>query len=106
MDKNIEKNRRQKHRRHPLLQEIKVLKKIHDPHPHPHIVRLINSFETKEKDISCIVLEFLSGMNLFDRMTDIGKFSETNAREIFLQLYFAISYLHSLNIVHRDLKPE
>jgi calcium/calmodulin-dependent protein kinase I len=101
-DQWIEKQRRQVRKRHPLLQEVKILKLIQ----HPHIVQYVDFFQTKDKDVLCLVIEFFSGMNMFDKIIQDGKFTEKDAREIFLQLCSAVSYLHEHNIVQRDLKPD
>ena len=36
----------------------------------------------------------------------MGSLSETEAREIFKQILYAVNYCHSMNIAHRDLKPD
>jgi serine/threonine protein kinase len=43
---------------------------------------------------------------LFDRLDQIGNFTEADARKVFLQIIEALSYCHSHHIAHRDLKPE
>jgi calcium/calmodulin-dependent protein kinase I len=71
---------------------------------HKHIVRLFEIFETKKRIY--IVMELLSGGELFDRIVQKGSFSEREAAEVMRDLSNAISYLHSIGVVHRDLKPE
>ena len=51
-------------------------------------------------------MELVSGGDLFDRIVERGKYSESNARLVMRQLLSAVKYLHARNIVHRDLKPE
>ena len=53
-----------------------------------------------------IVLELLTGGELFDRIVQKGRFTEQQAANITKQLGSALKYLHSIRIVHRDLKPE
>jgi calcium/calmodulin-dependent protein kinase I len=101
-DQNVEKDRQIAHKRHPLMQEVRALRLIQ----HPNIVQFIDAFETKHKDIYCVILELFSGMNLFDKIIEHGKFSECDSKKIFMQLHSAITYLHEHNIVHRDLKPD
>ena len=53
-----------------------------------------------------IVMELLSGGELFNRIVEQGRFTEANAAALFAQILLSMEYLHSLNIVHRDVKPE
>lgn len=46
------------------------------------------------------------GGELFDRIIEKEKFSENEARDIFIQIMQALNYCHSNKICHRDLKPE
>jgi len=71
---------------------------------HPHILPLIEVFETK--DSIFLVLEIVTGGELFDRIVEKGNYSETDASNIVHQILEAVSYLHSQGVVHRDLKPE
>ena len=71
---------------------------------HPHITRV---FELMEDD-RCyyIIMELVSGGNLFDMIRSKHRFSESDAANIIKQLLLALNYMHGLNIMHRDLKPE
>lgn len=53
-----------------------------------------------------LVLEFVSGGDLFDAITRVTRFPESEARLMIRHLASAMAYLHSLSIVHRDVKPE
>ncbi|XP_058098538.1 CBL-interacting serine/threonine-protein kinase 23-like isoform X2 [Magnolia sinica] len=53
-----------------------------------------------------IVLEFVTGGELFDRIARHGKMKEDEARKYFQQLIDAVDYCHSRGVFHRDLKPE
>ena len=53
-----------------------------------------------------LVLDYVEGGELFDRIVDAGSFTEADASRITRQMVEAIQYLHESNIVHRDLKPE
>uniref|UniRef100_A0A7S0M5X2 Protein kinase domain-containing protein n=1 Tax=Cryptomonas curvata TaxID=233186 RepID=A0A7S0M5X2_9CRYP len=73
---------------------------------HPHIVYMKEFIENADKYY--IVLEFLTGGELFDRIVDSpgGHFTEKDAANIMGQLMSALGYLHGKSIAHRDLKPE
>ena len=81
--------------------EIEILKLCQ----HPHIVRLLDVFESK--DFMYIVMENLEGGDLFTFLEKRGfKMPESSSSKIIKSLLEALSYLHSYGIVHRDLKPE
>ncbi|XP_065836812.1 calcium/calmodulin-dependent protein kinase type IV-like [Oscarella lobularis] len=71
---------------------------------HPHIVKLKEIYETPEE--LHLVLELVTGGELFDRIIERGFFSEKDAAIVIRELLEALTYLHSLGIVHRDIKPE
>jgi len=53
-----------------------------------------------------ISMELCKGGELFDKIKEQKKFSETHAAQIILTVLHAIAHCHSKNIVHRDIKPE
>lgn len=56
--------------------------------------------------LNFIVLDFLSGGDLFTRLSKEIKLKEEDVTFYLAELTLAVGYLHSLNIMHRDLKPE
>lgn len=80
--------------------EVEILKKAN----HPHIIPLEDLIDTNEK--LYLVMELVSGGELFDKIVEKGSYSEKDACSIVLKVVDAIRYLHAMNIVHRDLKPE
>jgi 5'-AMP-activated protein kinase catalytic alpha subunit len=71
---------------------------------HPHIIRLYEVIETPT-DIF-MVMEYVSGGELFDFIVQHGKLSEDEGRRLFQQIISGVEYCHSHMVVHRDLKPE
>lgn len=71
---------------------------------HPHIIHLNEVFE--ETDSICLVMELAKGGEIFDRLIELGSFSERETAALIVQLLCALNYLHELGIVHRDLKLE
>eukprot|EP01088_Endostelium_zonatum_P016445 TRINITY_DN4445_c0_g2_i1.p1 TRINITY_DN4445_c0_g2~~TRINITY_DN4445_c0_g2_i1.p1 ORF type:complete len:364 (-),score=97.35 TRINITY_DN4445_c0_g2_i1:49-1140(-) len=83
-----------------ILTEVKVLRAV----DHPNIVTLKQAYETQAE---CnLVLELISGGELFDKIVELSSYSEKDASRIVRQMTSAIAHLHSKGIVHRDLKPE
>jgi calcium/calmodulin-dependent protein kinase I len=65
---------------------------------HPQAVKLKEVFTTDE--VCILVLE------LFERITEEGVFTEKYAAKFFRDLLLVVKHLHDQGIVHRDLKPE
>jgi len=53
-----------------------------------------------------IVMEYISGGELFDAIVENEFYSEADAAALIRQMVTTIEYVHSKNVVHRDLKPE
>ncbi|KTG36822.1 hypothetical protein cypCar_00015859 [Cyprinus carpio] len=81
-----------------LENEIKVLKRI----KHDNVVGLEDFYETRTHYY--LVMELVSGGELFDRILDRGVYTEKDASCVIKQVLEAVSYLHQNSIVHRDLK--
>jgi len=80
--------------------EIAILKMCN----HPNIVKLVETFESDD-EIS-LVMELMSGGDLFDRITSKGVLTEQEARTAMHNILAAVDFLHDKSLVHRDLKPE
>ena len=53
-----------------------------------------------------LVMEYVAGGELFDRLVRLGAYSEKQASGLFRQVGEAIAYMHAHGVCHRDLKPE
>lgn len=71
---------------------------------HPHIIKLYQVISTPT-DIF-MIMEYVSGGELFDYIVKNGKLQEHEARRFFQQIISGVDYCHRHMIVHRDLKPE
>ncbi|KAB2599208.1 CBL-interacting serine/threonine-protein kinase 1-like [Pyrus ussuriensis x Pyrus communis] len=71
---------------------------------HPNVVRLHEVVASKTKIY--MVLEYVTGGELFDKIVHHGKLTETEGRKLFQQLIDGVSYCHNKGVFHRDLKLE
>ncbi|KAF7842893.1 CBL-interacting serine/threonine-protein kinase 23-like [Senna tora] len=83
-----------------IKREISTMKLIR----HPNVIRMHEVMASKTKIY--IVLEFVTGGELFDKIASKGRLKEDEARKYFQQLICAVDYCHSRGVCHRDLKPE
>nr|CAD7457013.1 unnamed protein product [Timema tahoe] len=71
---------------------------------HPFIVDLIYAFQTGGK--LYLILEYLSGGELFMHLEREGIFLEDTACFYLSEIILALEHLHIQGIIYRDLKPE
>ena len=83
-----------------MQSEIDILSQI----DHPNIVKLFEIFD--EKEHLDLVMELMTGGELFDRIVEKEHYSEKEAADTIRPICDAIKYCHALDIIHRDLKPE
>ncbi|XP_021283891.1 CBL-interacting serine/threonine-protein kinase 8-like isoform X1 [Herrania umbratica] len=83
-----------------IKREISIMKLVR----HPYVVRLHEVIASRTKIY--IILEFITGGELFDKIVHNGRLSEAEARRYFQQLIDGVEYCHSKGVYHRDLKPE
>lgn len=83
-----------------IRKEVDILHQI----DHPHIIHLYEVYETRLEVI--LVLELVSGGELFDYISEKDHLSEEEASTFIKQILDGVEHLHSQNIAHLDLKPE
>ena len=70
---------------------------------HPNITKVID-FDEQPQQLS-IVMEFLKGEDLNQKIKRKGPLSEKEITDVFTQTLSAFQYAHEKGIVHRDIKP-
>ncbi|CAG5129445.1 unnamed protein product [Candidula unifasciata] len=84
----------------PVVAEIGILLRL----DHPNIIRMKEVYETLE--CVYIVLELVTGSELFERIANEEYYSEEQAATAVRDIITGVEYLHNHDVVHRDLKPE
>lgn len=86
--------------REEIEREVNILREIQ----HSNIITLHDIFENKTDVI--LILELVSGGELFDFLAEKESLSEEEATQFLKQILDGVQYLHSKRIAHFDLKPE
>ena len=99
--KILDKGRiQQQHMGEQIKKEIAVMKMVKQR----HVVNLLEVLASRTKIF--IVLELVTGGELFDKIVTAGRFDEDTARAYFRELISGVEHCHRQGVCHRDLKPE
>lgn len=79
--------------------EAKALARLQNPN-------IVGIFALRETELGlCIVMEYVEGDTLADRISKDGPMSLAKTLAIFKQLLTAFDHAHKAGIIHRDIKP-
>lgn len=84
--------------REEIEREVDILREIR----HPNIITLHDIFENKTDVV--LILELVSGGELFDFLAEKESLTEDEATQFLKQILDGVHYLHSKRIAHFDLK--
>uniref|UniRef100_A0AAQ4RI32 non-specific serine/threonine protein kinase n=1 Tax=Gasterosteus aculeatus aculeatus TaxID=481459 RepID=A0AAQ4RI32_GASAC len=87
-------------KRDEIEREVNILQQLQ----HNNIVTLHDVYENRTDVV--LILELVSGGELFDFLAQKESLSEEEATQFMKQILDGVEYLHSKRIVHFDLKPE
>jgi len=72
---------------------------------HPNVIA-IQDVGTNVNGLHFILMQYLEGENLFERLRRRGPFSQHQALKIVRAVAEAMSAMHAAGVIHRDIKPE
>ncbi|KAH9254282.1 hypothetical protein BASA81_007672 [Batrachochytrium salamandrivorans] len=98
--KIIDKNKLDKSTSKKLFREVRIMKLLN----HKNIVRLYEVIDTPDE--LYLIMEYVSGGEIFDYLVAHGRMKEKDARKHFREIVSALWYCHSMHVIHRDLKAE
>ena len=82
-----------------IKNEISIQTGLH----HPNIIELIESITNSKR---CYLILEYAPIELFNLLTDRGRFTIERSCSYVLSICSAMRYLHEHQIIHRDIKPE
>lgn len=84
-----------------FVEESKRLAKFQNE---PGIVKIFDSFE--ENDTAYIIMEYLDGETLTQKISRNGKIPEDEAVEMMMAVMNSLNVVHEAGILHRDIAPD
>lgn len=83
-----------------VMNEVAILQSL----VHKTIVQLVDFYE--EKDYFFLVMDYMTGGDVFDRIVEKNHYTEKDARDLVKILLKAVKFMHDHGVAHRDLKPQ
>ncbi len=84
-----------------VMNEVAVMQSLSDC---KYVVQLVDFYE--QEDSFFLVMEYMNGGDVFDRIVDKTHYTEKDARDLMQILLKGLEYMHDHGIAHRDIKPQ
>ncbi|KAL3924341.1 MAG: hypothetical protein SGILL_001108 [Bacillariaceae sp.] len=85
-----------------VLNEVSIMQSL-SPYGE-YVVQLLDFYE--EPDYFYLVMDYMGGGDVFDRVLKKSKYTESDARQLTTTLLKATRCMHEAGVAHRDLKPQ
>ena len=82
-----------------VLAELKCLQALHEPVPHPHIVRLIGGFRDGHSSVDFVTELFPH--DDFAKALEAGRFTVAHIATYMRGLFSALAHIHEKGYIHR-----
>lgn len=84
--------------------EMDALLHIREAGGHPNICGLRENYD--EGNYYYLVLDLVSGGEMFDHLCAQGAYSEADAARLIREVSSSLAFLHGIGVIHGDMKPE
>jgi serine/threonine protein kinase len=85
-----------------FIREAKIVKDFE----HPHVVRILDVIQPEEEEIPYLVMEFVDGRSLGERLRAGQSLNAKELLRLVEQIGSALGDAHLRGVIHRDLKPD
>lgn len=93
------------HNQNQEKEKLTIEARLMAPLSHPNIVSVLTAEVDQETELFYIVMEYVDGESLADRLAKTQFLDEAKAIGLSIEITDAVSYAHNQNILHRDLRP-
>lgn len=93
------------HRQNLGMDALSAEAKLMAPLSHPNIVQVLTADQDPASGAFFIVMEYIAGESLAERLTRVGSLEEPKAIAISMEVVDAVRHAHANSVLHRDLRP-
>lgn len=93
------------HRQNQEIEALAAEAKLMAPLSHPNIVQVLTADRDPAGGAFFIVMEYIEGESLAERLTRVGSLEEPKAVQLSTEIADAVRHAHSHSVLHRDLRP-